>query len=63
MRIEGKKVQPPESVRGQIARAYLYMESGYPRYKMSKQQEKLMVARDTMYPVSDWECTRGPRKN
>jgi deoxyribonuclease-1 len=61
MRVEGKKVQPPESARGQIARAYLYMESGYHRYKMSKQQKKLMVAWDTMYPVSDWECTRAAR--
>jgi deoxyribonuclease-1 len=37
------------------------MESGYPRYKMSKQQKKLMVAWEAMYPVSDWECTRAAR--
>ena len=61
MRIEGRKVQPPESARGRIARTYKYMQFGYPRYHMSKQQQKMMDAWDRMYPVSEWECTRANR--
>lgn len=58
MKIENKKTEPPEASRGRIARTYLYMESTYKRYSMSKQQRKLMNAWDKMYPVSRWECTR-----
>jgi len=61
MRIEGSKVQPPESARGEIARTYLYMEQAYSRYKMSKQQRQLMNAWNKMYPVSKWECERASR--
>ncbi len=61
MRIESRKAQPPESARGRIARTYLYMDHSYPRYRMSKQQQKLMIAWDKMYPVSKWECTRAAR--
>ena len=61
MRIESRKAQPPESARGRIARTYLYMDHSYPRYSMSKQQQKLMTAWNKMYPVSEWECTRAAR--
>ncbi|WP_136798699.1 endonuclease [Desulfosediminicola ganghwensis] len=61
MRISGRKAHPPEIARGQIARAYLYMDSAYSRYNMSKSQKKLMVAWDKTYPVTDWECTRTSR--
>ncbi|MCP4295789.1 MAG: endonuclease I [Proteobacteria bacterium] len=61
MRIADRKAQPPESARGRIARTYLYMDHSYPRYRMSKQQQKLMTAWDKMYPVSEWECTRAAR--
>jgi deoxyribonuclease-1 len=61
MRIEGAKAQPPEAARGKIARAHLYMDKEYPRYKMSKQQRKLMQAWDKMYPVSKWEFKRASR--
>lgn len=54
-----RRAQPPERARGQIARAYLYMDAVYPKYKMSSQQRKLMSAWDTLYPVSQWECERG----
>jgi deoxyribonuclease-1 len=36
MNIDNKKAEPPENARGRIARSYMYMESAYPRYKMSK---------------------------
>ena len=61
MRIENRKAQPPESARGRIARTYKYMQYSYPRYHMSKQQQKLMDAWDKMYPVTDWDCTRAVR--
>ncbi len=58
MKIDNRKVEPPEHARGKIARAYLYMENTYPRYKMSKQQRQLMKVWDRMYPVTEWEQVR-----
>lgn len=58
MRIDSRKAQPPEQARGVIARTYMYMEATYPKYKMSKQQRKLMDAWDWQYPVTEWECKR-----
>lgn len=61
MHISNRKAQPPESARGQIARAYLYMDMSYKQYHMSKQQKKLMLAWNSMYPVTEWECVRESR--
>lgn len=61
MKIENKKAEPPEASRGRIARTYLYMESTYKRYSMSKQQRQLMNAWDKMYPVNSWECSRAKK--
>ncbi|SGY95004.1 endonuclease [Moritella viscosa] len=61
MKIENRKAEPPESARGRIARTYLYMESTYSRYSMSKSQRQLMNAWDKMYPVEQWECERARR--
>ncbi|GLT17641.1 deoxyribonuclease [Vibrio zhanjiangensis] len=61
MRIEATKVQPPENARGRIARAYLYMETVYPIYQMSRSQRKLMNAWDSRYPVTAIECEIGKR--
>ncbi|MCL1123323.1 endonuclease [Shewanella surugensis] len=61
MRIEKRKAQPPVKARGRIARTYMYMQAVYPKYKMSKQQQKLMASWDKQYPVSKWECTRAKR--
>lgn len=58
MRVENRKVQPPQRSRGVIARTYLYMELTYPRYNMSAQQRKLMIAWDKQYPVTPNECRR-----
>ncbi len=58
MKIDDRKVEPPEHARGKIARAYLYMEATYPRYKMSSQQRQLMKAWDKMYPVTEEEIMR-----
>jgi deoxyribonuclease-1 len=61
MKIDEKKAEPPEAARGRIARTYLYMDSAYKRYTISRQQKKLMSAWDKMYPVSKWECTRAKK--
>ena len=61
MKVKGNKVEPPESARGIIARTYKYMDNEYPKYRMSKQQRKLMDAWDNMYPVNAWECQRAKR--
>lgn len=61
MKIDNRKVEPPEAARGVIARTYLYMEQRYKRYKMSKQQRKLMEVWNKQYPVSEWECERAER--
>lgn len=61
MRIKDRKVQPPESARGRIARTYLYMESAYPTYSMSRAQRNLMKSWDKQYPVTEIECEIGRR--
>ncbi len=61
MKIEGRRVEPPEGSRGIIARAYLYFEQRYKRYSMSRQQRRLMETWDKQYPVSAWECERNRR--
>jgi len=61
MKIDKRKVEPTNESKGRIARAYLYMDSTYPRYNMSKQQKQLMTAWDSMYPASLWECQRYKR--
>ncbi|WP_318414279.1 endonuclease [Photobacterium leiognathi] len=53
--------QPPERARGVIARTYMYFEAVYPKYKMSKQQRRLMDAWDKQYPVTKWECQRAAK--
>ena len=61
MKIDNRKAEPPVESRGRIARTYLYMDSTYKRYSMSKSQKQLMNAWDRMYPVSAWECERAKR--
>lgn len=61
VRIDGRKVQPPEQAHGAIARTYLYFEAAYPRYSMSKAQSQLMQAWDKQYPTTKVECQRAQR--
>ncbi|MEH6452772.1 MAG: endonuclease [Psychromonas sp.] len=61
MKVSNRKVEPPESSRGMIARTYLYMDHTYSRFSISKQQRQLMDAWSKQYPVSGWECERGRR--
>lgn len=60
-KVDGNRFEPPDRAKGQVARAALYMADSYPKYRLSRQQEKLFKAWDRMYPVDEWECTRAKR--
>jgi deoxyribonuclease-1 len=60
--IKNKIVEPKESIRGEIARTYLYMGSVYPgRGIISKKNRKLFDAWNKSDPVDEWECERAKR--
>ena len=60
--IKNKKVEPKESIRGEIARTYMYMDSAYPgRGIISKKNSKLFDAWNKSDPVDEWECERAKR--
>ena len=61
MKIEGKKVEPPHYVKGVIARAYLYMEQEYHRFKINKSMKNMLLVWDKEHPVTEWECIRAKR--
>ena len=57
--IDSLKVEPKESIRGEIGRTYLYMESVYPgRGIISKKDRKLFDSCNKNDPVDEWECER-----
>jgi deoxyribonuclease-1 len=55
-----KVVEPTESIRGDIARTYLYMSECY-GFKISKQQRQLFQAWNKIDPVSKWEKLKNDR--
>ena len=57
IKMNNKTVQPPDYAKGQIARAYLYMEAAYPSYRIGRQKRELQ-AWDKQYPVTHAECRR-----
>jgi deoxyribonuclease-1 len=60
--IAARKAEPPEHVRGNIARIYKYMNAAYPgRGITSKKNRKLFNAWDRQDPVDAWECQRTKR--
>ena len=60
--IKSRKVEPKESIRGEIARTYLYMDSVYPgKGIISKKNRKLFEAWNQSDPVDEWECERSRR--
>jgi len=57
--ISGRKVEPTEGIRGNIARTYFYMDWAYPgRGIISKKNRKLFEAWSKSDPVDQWECER-----
>jgi len=60
--IVDRKAEPPEKIRGNIARTYMYMDSVYPGHGIiSKKNRKLFEAWNKMDPVDEWECERARR--
>ena len=60
--IKNKKIEPRESIRGEIARTYMYTDSAYPgRGIISKKNRKLFEAWNKIDPVDEWECDRAKR--
>ncbi len=60
--IKDTKIEPKESIRGEIARTYPYMDSVFPgRGIMSKKNRKLFDAWNQSDPVDEWECERARR--
>lgn len=57
--IDNKTAEPPERIRGDIARTYKYMDWAYPGHGIiGKSSRKLFDAWDKMDPVDAWECER-----
>ncbi len=51
--------EPPERVRGDIARTYKYMDEAYPGHGIiGEASKKLFDAWDKLDPVDAWECER-----
>jgi deoxyribonuclease-1 len=62
MEIEGRVAEPPERVRGNIARTYKYMNQAYPGHGIiGRSSVKLFDAWDRQDPVDAWECERCKR--
>ena len=57
---KGKTAEPPENVRGDIARIYFYMRDTY-GLQISRQQRQLLEAWNRQDPESDWERKRKRR--
>lgn len=55
-----RRAEPPDHVKGDIARVYFYMSATY-GFKLSKQDMQLFEAWDKMDPVDDWERERNRR--
>jgi deoxyribonuclease I len=57
VKINDRKIEPPDRVKGLIARIYQYMDQAYPgRGIISKKNKKLYEAWDKLYPVTIDEC-------
>jgi deoxyribonuclease I len=55
-------IEPPQDVRGDIARIYFYMDWAYPGFDILSQTDKrLFKAWDKQDPVDAWECQRAKR--
>lgn len=58
VKIRSRRMEPPESARGMIARTYLYMEWAYQMPLLGVMKRKLMQEWNTAYPVTQAECQR-----
>ena len=59
MEIDSRKMEPPENMKWDIARIYLYMDATYPwRGIISNKNKKLITSWSKKDPVSEEECNR-----
>lgn len=56
----GRFIEPPDAVKGKIARIYLYMEDRY-EFKIGRSQRRVIEAWHRQFPVSQWEIARNRR--
>ena len=57
VKIQDRKIEPPLSIKGNIARIYFYMDSAYPgRGVISNKNKKLFAKWDKLDPVDEKEC-------
>ena len=60
--IKTKKIEPRKTIRGDIARVYMYMDYVYPgRGIISEDNKKLFEIWNQNDPVDSWECERAKR--
>ena len=57
---KNRTAEPPVWAKGLIARVHFYMADRY-QLRLSAQQERILLAWDTQYPVSEWEKERDRR--
>lgn len=55
-----RSAEPPDSAKGLVARVHFYMHDRY-GLRMSAQQERILMAWDRAFPVSQWERERDRR--
>lgn len=58
LKISGQIAEPPEAVRGDIARTYFYMDRAYPRKIIKKGERALLEDWSAADPVDAGECGR-----
>jgi len=57
---QARTAEPRDHVKGKVARIYFYMHDRYD-LPISRQQERLLMAWDRQFPVSEWERERDRR--
>lgn len=58
--VRGKKAEPKEDIRGDIARTYFYMEETY-NIELTDEERQLFIMWDKLDNISQWEKVRAER--
>ena len=58
--VSGKKAEPKEDIRGDIARTYFYMEETY-NIELTDEERQLFIMWDKLDNISQWEKVRAKR--
>jgi deoxyribonuclease I len=57
-KVQDRRVEPRQFVKGDVARIYAYMEKTYGIKLISDAQSKLFQAWQKLDPIDEWECLR-----